>query len=315
MRARLITLTVLAALFTRLAPAQAGCGCDKPPPPPAAIRPAFASPGNSVSLFAPGLVAGLSYAVTFTSGSSSATVPGVAVLRRDFADATYKPQVVATVPPLPIGPTSVTVSTGLTPVLQLTANQFTMLPPPVALTEENARTVFYCYRGAVSGDGTMYIPMNIGAISQHMVFKGFGQQLPLTFNASGISIYNTQGVLMQLLGPDNPSIYAIKDDSGSSDNSFSLTYDRHEFVTYKSAHLHEGERLLDPEDPAWHLDGTRHIDHDNLVIAIRGTMRDGTRPTPGATKAFHLDITTALDGGTYRTSRNVDMCQLSSDLR
>jgi hypothetical protein len=68
--------------------------------------------------------------------------------------------------------------------------------------------------------------------------------------------------------------------------------------------------LLDPTDPMWHLDGSRHIDHDNLVIAIHSQLKNGSYPAPGATKSFNLDITTALDNGTYRTYRNVDMCPL-----
>lgn len=305
----IIALAAIAALTSLSAvPVEAGCGCNKPPPPLASIRPAFGSPGDMVTLFADGIVPGLTYQVTFTSGTSSVSVPGIATLRRDFADAVAKPQVSVPVPALPLGPTSVTVSAGLTPILALPATAFTALPPSMALTEENGETVFYCYHAAVGADGTTYIPLNVAAISQHMVFKGFGQAYPISFSPSDITIYNTQGVLMQLLTPENAAIYAVNDDKGT-DNSFSLLYDRHEFETYKSEHVHKGNLLLDPDDPAWHLDGTRHIDHDNLVIAIHAKLRTGNYPAGGMTKSFNLDIATALDAGTAgRTIRNVDFC-------
>jgi hypothetical protein len=39
-----------------------------------------------------------------------------------------------------------------------------------------------------------------------MVFKGFGGEFPLSFKAEDIAIYNTQGILMRLLGPDNTAL-------------------------------------------------------------------------------------------------------------
>jgi len=318
-RGSLLAVALLAALTSLSdAPVEAGCGCNKPPPPLAPIRPAFGSPGDMVTLFATGLVPGQAYTVTFTSGTRAVAVPGVAVLRRDFADGVAKPQVTVPVPTLPLGPAAVTVTsataiagtlTAAAPLLALPAAAFTALPPAMALTEDNGETVFYCYRGAVGADGTTYIPLNVGAISQHIVFKGFGQAYPIMFSAADLAIYNTQGVLMQLLTADNQAIWSVADDKGT-DNSFSLVYDRHEFQTYKDAHVHVGELLLDPDDPAWHLDGTRHIDHDNLVIAVHAKLRTGSYPVGGATKSFNLDITTALDTGTAsgKTLRNVDFC-------
>jgi hypothetical protein len=98
---------------------------------------------------------------------------------------------------------------------------------------------------------------------------------------------------MQLLGPKEAGIYAITDPSGSPD-SFALAYDRHEFVTYREEHAHLDAYGLDATDPAWHSDGTRHIDHDHLVLAIRGVLEDGTMPPAGATPRFDLHIATAL---------------------
>jgi hypothetical protein len=51
--------------------------------------------------------------------------------------------------------------------------------------------------------------------------------------------------------------------------------------------------------------GTRHIDHDHLVLAIRGVLEDGTTPQAGATPRFDLHIATALanasDGAVSQT--------------
>jgi len=338
MRSRnLVALSVAAGLVKTLSavPVDAGCGCNKPPPPLASIRPAFGSPGDTVTVFPSGIVPGQPYKVKFRSGGTMIAVRGVAVMKRDFADGVVKPQISVTVPNVPIGPTAVTVidpsststvtatvtgtdtstsgavtgTTAPAPLLALDSSAFTTLPMQVAMTEENGETVFYCYRAAVGADGTTYIPLNVGAISQHIVFKGFGQAYPIMISPDDLTIYNTQGVVMQLLTPDNAAIYSIADDSGGA-NSFSVLYDRHEFQTYKDEHIHQGNLLLDPSDPVWHLDGTRHIDHDNLVIAIHSPMRNGNYPAPGQSKSFNLDITTALDAGTPgKTLRNVSFCQ------
>jgi hypothetical protein len=48
---------------------------------------------------------------------------------------------------------------------------------------------------------------------------------------------------------------------------------------------------LDPNDPAWHLDGTPHIDHDHLIFGITARMSDGSALPAGATPAFDLRMT------------------------
>jgi hypothetical protein len=296
------TLALATALALGLAlgfttTADAGCGCQKPPPPLASIRPAFASPGDTVTLFAPGLEVGKDYTAVFTgSGGATASASARAVLKRDFADGLYKAQLVLPAPSLPSGPTAVTVRKKYgTVVLAVAAHDFTMLQPALALPEARALTAAACYRAAVGMDGTVYIPLNISAVAERMIFSGIGRSFPLLYTSQDIVIYNTQGVLMQLLGPEQADIFAILD-PGAPD-SFELLYDRHEFVTYRQAHLHENGYGLDPSDPAWHTDGTRHIDHDHLVIAIRGTVEGAGSPTPGQTPPFTLDIATDLPDG------------------
>lgn len=267
--------------------AHAGCGCDKPPPAPAAIRPAFAPVGGTVTLFADDLRAGESYDVEFGKKEVSAR----AVVRRDLADGVKKPQLVVTVPDVPIGPTKITVKRNGKKVLKIADKDFTVLQPVLRLDESNAAVLVRCYSAAVGKDGTMYLPLDIGPIRRRMVFSGVGEEFPLLFSAKDVAIYNAQGFVMELLA-EQAGHYEIRD-PGAPD-SFELIYDRHEFVTYAKQHVHDGALKLDPSDPAWHVDGTPHVDHDNLVIAIDGRLERGGRLSGGETSTFDLSIVTVL---------------------
>jgi hypothetical protein len=297
-------LTALAALALRALPVDAGCGCNKPPPPAASIRPAFASPGDTVTVFSDDkdFKVGAKMTVVFASGAAAVNVPARVIAKRDLADGQVKPQVVVNAPALPPGPTRVLVKKDpkdrdKDALVAVTSGEFTMLQAPVALAEGDGETIAACYRAAVGADNTVYLPVDISNIAQHMIFSGLGMSYPLLFGASDIAIYNTQGFLMQLLGPAQAGIFAIDDPTGAP-NSLELTYDRHEFLTYRDQHAHVGGMGLDPSDPAWHSDGTRHVDHDHLVIAIHGVVENQGPPPPGATPAFDLHITTALADGT-----------------
>ena len=61
---------------------------------------------------------------------------------------------------------------------------------------------------------------------------------------------------------------------------------------YRTAH--EDGYGLDPADQEWHADGTRHIDHDHLVIAIRGLVNGEDLPVPGETPQFTFHFSTWL---------------------
>jgi hypothetical protein len=274
-------------------PSEAGCGCDKAPPAVASIRPAFASPGDEVGLFSSQLKEGVSYRIRFDGARDITAVP---VKRRDYADGVAKLQLVVRAPSLEPGPTEIKVerSSGGSTILRIPESEFTMLQPALALPEADVQTVARCYRAAVGKDGTVYFPFNVGAIAKHTVFSGIGKSYPLLFSAQDVVIYNTQGVLMQLLGPEMTNLYAIED-TGSPD-SLELLYDRHEFETYRSQHQHDGGYGLDATDPRWHVDGTRHIDHDHLVLAIRGFVENKGTPNEGTTPPFDLDVMTMVDG-------------------
>ncbi len=294
-----VAVTV-AALLMRTAAADAGCGCNKPPPPYATVRPAFAPPGYTVTIFNRSLDAGKTYRVGFgdlTTGGVVATY-ATAVRKRDLADGVTRTQLPITVPAnVPPGPTRIRVKKDDDTIVNIAPTDFTTLQAPIALAEGDGETTATCYRAAVGSDGTVYFPVDISAISQHMIFSGIGMTYPLLFGPQDVTIYNAQGFLMQLLTPDQASIYAITDPAGAP-NSLELTYDRHEFLTYRDQHAHIGGYGLDPSDPNWHTDGTYHVDHDHLILAIRGTVENVGPPTPGVTSPFEFHVTTALADGT-----------------
>jgi hypothetical protein len=286
-RAVLVLAVLAATLLLPNASAEAGCGCNKPPPAAALVRPAFASPGDAVTFFPPENRSG-HYEITF---GDAPKINADSVWKRDLADGQYKWQVVVRAPSLPPGPVAIKARRG-GDRMTLPPSAFTMMQPALALQEGDGETLAKCYSAAVTADHTVLIPLDISAIDDHMIFNGLGEQYPLLFSASDIAIYNMQGFLMQLLTPANAGIFAI-DDPGQPD-SFELTYDRHEFITYREQHAHTGGFGLDPTDPAWHTDGTYHVDHDHLVIAIKGIVENQGPPAAGKTPSFDLSIVTSL---------------------
>jgi len=285
-------LSVLAALPTTSA--DAGCGCAKPPPPASLVRPSFASPGDVVTFFPPDNRSG-EYEVRVGDNM----IKRNAVWKRDLSDGQYKWQVVVTVPRLPVGPTAIEVK-GPGRSFKIASADFTMMQAPIALQQGDGETVAKCYSAAVTADHVVLIPLDITAITDHMIFNGLGENYPLLFSASDVMIYNTQGFLMQLLTtPNAVGIYAIED-PGNPD-SMELTYDRHEFNTYREQHSHTGGYGLDPSDSAWHTDGTYHVDHNRLVLAIKGTVENQGLPPAGKTPSFDFSIVTALADTTGAT--------------
>jgi hypothetical protein len=284
----LLMLSVLAVIAGfRSMPAEAGCGCAKPPPTAAVVRPAFASPGDSVTFFPPDNRAG-EYEVRVGDKRITKT----AVFKRDLADGAYKWQVVVKMPLLPQGPTAIDVK-GPGRNFSVSSNDFTMMQAPLVLQQGNGETLAKCYSAAVTADHVVLIPLDITAIHDHMIFNGLGETYPLLFGASDVMIYNTQGFLMQLLTtPNAVGIWDIED-YGQPD-SLALTYDRHEFNTYFDMHAHTGGYGLDTNDPAWHTDGTYHVDHNRLVLAIKGTIQNQGPPPAGKTPNFDFSVVTAL---------------------
>jgi len=291
---------ILGLLAGLAAPAaHAGCGCQKPPPPPAAVRPNVTYAGTPVTFFGGALQAGQQYRVTFASGTSAATasVSATAVTKRDLADATTKTQLVVTLPSLPLGPARITVtnaSTG-TQVMAVDDTTFTVAPQPLAVPTDYGTYHWPNYQAAVGRDGVVYLALDLSGLSRPIVFEAKAVGYPLRFTNKDVLFRNVQGFLMQLLVQGNgatpvPGMFVYPADSGSTDSD-TLHYSRHEFSTYFLQHQERQPHAVDPNDGNWHMDGSRHVDHNHLILAIMGHMPDGSLPAPGATPAFDLSAT------------------------
>jgi len=197
-----LTLVVACATVSIPAlPAHAGCGCQKAPPELASVRPNATYAGTQLSLFDARFVAGQAYDVDFLSGttSSTATVATTAVSRRDLADGAVKPQVVVTLPTLPLGPTAIRVRSGATTLFTLSDAAFTVVPQPVAVPETLGGASYANYRAAIGRDGTFYVSLDMSAVKLPRLFRAQAQGYPLVFASDAVAFYNTQGFLMQLL--------------------------------------------------------------------------------------------------------------------
>jgi hypothetical protein len=280
-----------AALFVAPPPVQAGCGCTKPAPAPAAVRPNATYAGTPVTLFHSSLVAGGSYTVKFTAmNGTTASVSATAVNKRDLADAVYKNQLVVNVPTsFPLGPVGITVTQGgqTTPFLSIPDSSFTLAPQPIVVPSQPGSYNYQNYKAAVGRDGRVYISLDVTGIAMPRTFKAQALGWPLRFSKDNTVFYNTQGFLMQLANAPIPGLFSIN--SGSSTDSDIAQYARHEFNTYFLQHGERTSHSTDPSDANWHLDGTRHIDHNHLILTIAGTT-NGQLPAAGTTPTFTLAV-------------------------
>jgi len=285
----LVALLALGALVKPV-PADAGCGCSKPPPPRAAVRPFVGYADQKIILFSDLLVPNTGYWVQFTATADGSTdwSRGKAALRRDFADGQARVQMRVSVGNVALGPCSITVwADRSTPLYTLGDDQFTVTSKPIVLHDFAETVTQDGYQAGVGKDGTVYIPVDVSEVSDPTIFSGMANGFPLSFEARSVAMYNQQGFLMQLLDPTSPGLFRIT--RGGDTTSDALTYWRHEFRTYKQDHRRNDVHRTD-DDPDWHADGTPHIDHDRIVVAISGMLMRGSRPAPGATPPFELVV-------------------------
>lgn len=272
--------------------AAAGCGCLKPPPALATLRPHFTYAGTPLDLFHPSLVEGEAYRVRFTSAAgATAVVVGTGFDRRDLADGRLKTHLRVSVPNLPLGPAAIEVRDAKDRfVLALPDDEFTVVPDPVVLSDDLGKDKFKNQRAAIGRDGTVYLSVDLSAVTQARTLDVRAKQLPLAFELDDVTIHNVQGFLMQRLDEPVPGLVTFDAKDGGNKHSSTLRYFRHEFETYALAHGERGTHAVDPTDPSWHLDGTPHVDHDHLIVAIDGRWKDGVARKPGATESFTLEL-------------------------
>lgn len=290
---------VAAALFAGLLlsaapPAQAGCGCDHPPPAWAPVMPPFASPGKEIRIWGDGFhfQPGRSYEVAFENGHRSSAVASAT----GFLDVKVPPGV-------PPGPVQLDVE-GPGVSHQYDQAHFTVLSPAPLVPGAEGVFSYVQFVGSVDKSGTLLIPFNLSHVADATQFAIALRGLPLRYEADDVVFYNADGVDLTLftLQVDDPterqwgSYYGwqVEQDSGihgevfenktSRLDLFSLSdllhYWRHEFHTYKQAHQPGGSHEVGPD--GYHVaDGSLHIDHDHLVLAIDGRV-DGNTLSDGA---------------------------------
>lgn len=282
--------SVMAALMSWCGSAEAGCGCDKPPPPRAAIRPFVAFAQQPVVLFDDALEDGRVYQVVFEPlvGGTPKRERGRVRLRRDLADGVIRPHLRVSVPELALGPCRVSVWRDGLRLVDVPAEAFTVTAPPLPLGDVPAARRRQSYRAGIGMDGTIYIPVDVRRVTNATRFWAQGFGLPLDFEAANVAMYNDQGFLMQLLDPTVPGLSQVVPAPGDG-ASAALGYWRHEFRTYKELHRREDAFALD-DDESWHATGTRHVNHDLIVVAVRGRLTSGGTLAPGASPPFTLAI-------------------------
>jgi hypothetical protein len=287
-----VTLMLLGAVLAlgTPSPASAGCGCAKPAPPRAAIRPFFGSTDQQVTLFDERLGNTGQYDVQFESlDGTSDWSRGKVKSRRDLADGQSRPQLRVKVPDVALGPCRISVWQKGVKLYTLGTDEFTVIAPPIALHDFSEGVARNGFRAGVGSDGTIYLAMDVSEVSDATTFTGAVLGMPLRFDSGDVTFYNAQGFLMQLLDPNAPGLFQIT--AGDASTSNQLSYWRHEFKTYKSEHRKVDARHPDDDDSDWHADGSYHVDHDHIVVAIAATLPDGSRPTPGATPLLRFGIT------------------------
>jgi len=294
-RAQIAILSVVAlSLAVVPRPASAGCGCDKPPPSRADVRPFVAAPGQGITIFNEALELGRRYEVEFVSTLTGSRdwSQGRARRAKDLADGVVRAQLFVHVPEVSFGPVAITVWQGDDVVMTLPDDAFTLAAAPIALHDFAETVTRQGYRTGVGRDGTLYIPVDVSEVSGATTFDGRALGYPLAFSAADVAMYNGQGFLMQLLDPATHGLFEIR--GGTASSSDTLDYWRHEFATYKRDHRQK-DRFDVGSDPDWHRDGSRHVDHDHIVVAIRGRVGGATTPAPGETPPFTLVVESTPD--------------------
>lgn len=285
---RTTILAFMAAIAAAASPraADAGCGCAKPPPPRAAVRPYVGYTDQRITLFDDRLVAGATYYVQFVARDwSTDWSVGVAAIKRDLADGAPRLQVSVRVPVVSLGPAQILVYAPDRLLYTLADDQFTVAAKPVDLHDFIETVTRDSYQAGVGADGTVYIPVNVEGVTGATFFRGVGYGVAKKFTASEVVMLNEQGFTMSLVDPASSGLFNIA--PGATRDTDLLDYWRHEFGTYKRDHRQNLAHLADGD---WHQDGSYHVDHNRIVVAIRGTLRDGQPLPAGATPPFRLQI-------------------------
>ena len=299
--------------FVPAPPASAGCGCDHPPPSFALVMPAFASPGSEITIFPVGgseFQSGHIYRVDFgggevvetdASGVVETAVAGAEVVETIASSSSHLRVLVPESAGENPGPTVLHVQgEGYDHYYSNAA--FTALPRAPVVPADGGSFAEWKVFSAVTSDGTLLLPMDVGEVLDAAQFAFHITNFPLAFGGNDVVIYNEDGVDLTLftLEVDSPNErqwgeyygWSVEDDKGLYGDYYDprvlslvrpektsdlLTYWRHEFHTYEAAHADGGTHHVDRNGA--HPDGSFHVDHGQLVIAISGVERNPDDPT------------------------------------
>ncbi|PON16444.1 hypothetical protein C2W62_18440 [Candidatus Entotheonella serta] len=291
----LVTMALLSIAQPTLS--VAGCGCIKPPPLPAMAIPNAAFKGLSVTFFHSSFQVGQTWTLDFHSGSQTRTVTASVVEKRDITDPsgnTTTPQLVVSLPNVPVGPTRIEGFSG-TNAFTVPSGSFTVIARPVQISEQSAEYDIENYTTGVGADGTLYVSVGgLDDVCRAMAFEVSIEDYPLRINH--IAIINAQGFFIDALGLPSADIFFLE--PGDEDDSDTVHYLRHAFEQYCAAHQPGQAREVDPGDPSWHLhDGSPHVDYGTLIFAITGQLQGGSAPAAGSV-TLDLEIETELGTGT-----------------
>jgi hypothetical protein len=310
---RVTTFTAVAAALAALTVpilAHAGCGCKKPAPIRRSIQPQISYSGGKVTVVDPRLESRKKYTVVFVSvaDGTSGWVGGKAVSRKDattMTDSASKKaarslQMRVAVPPLALGPCRVrvfNVSQGKTvngqlqfagpPLFEVGESALTITNAPIPLRDVATTLTRSNFKAGVGTDGTMYVAVDVSQVTGATTFRGQAD-LSFVFTPADIVMFNSQGFTMQRL-PVEEEGTLFRIDPPTTGMSARLNYWRHSFAAYKLMHQQQFGKHTD-KDPDWHDDGTAHVDHDKIFVAVTA-MLDGRRLAPGSTKPFTLTVT------------------------
>lgn len=298
LRHQRLTLTALFApllaatwLLAAAPPAHAGCGCDHPPPALARVMPPFASPGHKVmvSLDSAVLTVGQSYDIVF---GSNVGAKGVAVTPASL---------IVEVPGVGPGPAAIVVKTSRKSSVTIGAEHFTALVRPPVVPAAGGAFADVQFQASVASDGTLLLPINLRHVFDPMQLAFVITDLAYAFGPDDVTVYNMDGFDLTLftLATSDPTVrqwgsyygFDVEGDSNLVNTLYDhktvasskpekssdvLTYWRHEYHTYRSAHDPKGGYSVDVN--GLHPDGTVHVNHGHLVIAIAGMKRSADDP-------------------------------------
>jgi len=316
--AKITTLMIvaLAVIFLASPKVWAGCGCDHPTPCPTPITPPFASPGDPITLkdmdF---LIDDAGYEVKFERGDADHKMDLKERLEIKICDTIKKKyetkfedkaeNQLATI----YGQLEANTCAGefdkerdFTGPLDIKVkghedkniddkyeDLLVSLGRPLKLEEAEGHYIFVDFPIAVDSSGVVYIPLDLSNIQAAMNFAVYIDNLPLDFGTNDVIIYNKDGFNLNLFTLDVDGFEkqwgdwygAQAVETADKKKSNFLTYWRHDFYEYHAAHQPGGSHYARTENEDGHLvhpDGTIHVDHDRLVVAVSGMLRDKDHP-------------------------------------